>query len=126
MGISRFGKFDGMSARQFMVVPNDMKPAEFAHANYRVTPTPSTTLDDLLSVSAFTHVARTLRRGDMIDALAADGTWYLKVVVLRVESLEVQVGIVEKVKFGKAQPRPAESVPAQHLPGATASATSVA
>lgn len=121
MAISRFGKFDGMNTKQFMVVPNDMKPAEFAHANYRVMPTPSTTLEDLLSASAFTHVARTLRRGDMIDALAADGSWYLKVIVLRVEELEVRVGVVEKLKFGKAASRSAEPEPAQRLSEATAS-----
>lgn len=99
------------------ILAPQFKEAEFSRRVWCAAPERGLGVDDLLQPSYWAHVAKTVRPGDRIEAVAHDGSWFaefyvisaganeVRVVSLRVASLTAQSVTVEyEVKFrGRAK-----------------------
>jgi hypothetical protein len=74
------------------LLPNQMKQADGARNTWRVQLESEMTAEHFLKAEAYAHVAKMLGRGDRIEVLAADSSWYAEFIVRSVEGLNVQIG----------------------------------
>lgn len=74
------------------LLPNQMAQADMARNTWRVQLESEMTAEHFLKPEAYAHVAKMLRRGDRIEVLAADSSWYAEFIVRSVEGLNVQIG----------------------------------
>lgn len=81
------------------VMPLELQPTEVVRSDYRFTPTKGVSIADLLEPTSWAHVASTLRKGDMIEAMDQEISWYVKLVVRFVAGLEVHVGLISEAHF---------------------------
>ena len=58
--------------------------------------------DDFLKPEAYAHVSKLLHRGDIIEALAEDGSWFATFLVRSVEGLNVQTAMLQIEQFNAA------------------------
>lgn len=84
------------------LLPNQMSEGEHAHRTWSVRAESSMTMDMLLAPEAYVNVERMLRLGDHVEITAADGSWYVEVLVRAVET-GIQIGVLNKVKFKPLQ-----------------------
>lgn len=87
------------------ILAPQLKEAEFARRVWCASPERGVGIDDMLQPAYWAHVAKTIRSGDRIEAVANDGAWFaefyvtgsganeVRVVPLRVVDLTVKVRI---------------------------------
>ena len=81
------------------VLPNELNGEEYARAAYRLGAQKDIMIGDLLHPTSWAHVADKLRQGDMIECVAPDGCWYLRLLVRRIEAPAVHVGVINEIHF---------------------------
>lgn len=77
--------------------------AEFKRQIFVVQVDSATTLEDLLKVSYWAHVAAKLHVGDRIEVLSEDYTEFTELQVLDCDRNWARVGVLRSVKMGKRQ-----------------------
>ena len=74
------------------ILPSQLKQADQARSFYVASPAAGTTRADMLQPSYWAPLALLLNAGDRIDALEADGLWYLSLVVLSRNDYGLRMG----------------------------------
>jgi hypothetical protein len=90
------------------ILEQRLKQVEFARNLWHVTPESGTTFEDILRPSYWSHVQRTLQKGDRIEIVPADQSYFAELFVLSTAG-EVQVAVLRKVVIGTAESSPAAS-----------------
>lgn len=85
------------------IITPRFKPAEYCRTVYQATPEPGTTLKDLLEPGYWTHVAAKLRKGDRIEAIIEDGTFFAELYVKHANKIEAHVTLMREVKLSEAK-----------------------
>jgi len=80
------------------------KAAEFTRTIWQATPEVGATLADMLQPEYWAHVAKSIRPGDRIEVLAADGSWFAELFVRSSGLNEVRATVLREVQFDKAVP----------------------
>lgn len=83
----------------YRLLQGQLQNTETARAHYVGKPDPTVGRADMLRPAFWSHVARVLRRGDRIDILAADASWFLELVVRACDGVEAEVGELRYVTF---------------------------
>ena len=81
------------------ILARQLTAAEQIRNHFCLTPLPETTKAEMLEPAAWAHVAKQLTRGDRIDVFAADGSWFLQLIVRETNDLGASVGEVAFVEF---------------------------
>ncbi len=84
----------------YRLLQGQLQTSETARNFYVAKPDPTVSRADMLRKPFWSHVARTLRQGDRIDVLAADGSWFLELIVRACDGTEAEVGELRYVTFG--------------------------
>lgn len=84
------------------------KPAEYCRTVYQATPEPGTTLEDLLKPGFWAHVAAKLRKGDRIEVVIEDGTYFAELYVKHANKIEAHVHLMREVQLAKSQTKDEE------------------
>lgn len=63
------------------LIPHNFREAEYRRTEYLVTADQGTTIEDLLTPEYWSHVAGRLRVHDRVDVHAADGSWFVEMLV---------------------------------------------
>lgn len=72
------------------------------------------TIKDLLEPAYWQHVARNLRRGDHIEALADDGSWYAELLVVDAGPVYAKCVTLQEAKLEKYVPDSEQPLLAGH------------
>ena len=83
------------------LIEPQFKPAEFCRTVYSVTPEPGTTIKQMLEPGFWMHVSNKLRKGDRIEAVAEDGTWFAEFYVKSANKIEAYVVLMREVELSK-------------------------
>lgn len=75
--------------------------AEQCRTVWYATPEPGTKLKDLLEPGYWTHVAKKLRKGDRIEAVDAEGTWFAEFYVKAANKVEAYVSVMRECELSK-------------------------
>lgn len=82
------------------LLPNQLVQAEMARNIWRVHLESAMRPEDFMKSEAYAHVAKMLGRGDRLEVLAQDSSWYGEFLVRSVEGPNVQIGVLKFEKFG--------------------------
>jgi hypothetical protein len=82
---------------------NKIKQAEFTRNTFVANPTLDTKFEDMLKPDYWAHVANDLKRFDLIDVIAADGSWFARLIVRAVGKLAVHVAVLSFHEFDKKE-----------------------
>lgn len=81
---------------------------DFARNLWVAKPDRSISKDDMLKPTFWAHVVKNkLRRGDRIEVLAEDGTWFAELIVRAINGVEVVMGELRHVRFDGVSTRSA-------------------
>jgi hypothetical protein len=83
------------------IIDPRFKPAEFCRTVWSATPEPGVTSKDLLKPDYWMHVSEKLRKGDRIEAIAEDGTWFAEYFVKASSKIEAHVVLIRDVELSK-------------------------
>src|SRR5689334_14206607 len=81
------------------VLPSEFKGVEYARTDYRFAPEKPMAIEDLTRPRTWAHVASKLRSGDVIEAVAPDLSWFVRLLVRHIEGPEVFVGVISESRF---------------------------
>ena len=87
----------------FRILDSFMSAGEVVRNVWTITPETDVPLDAFLRPETYTHVARKLRKGDHVEVLAADGSWWAELLVRSVDGLDVRVGLLISKEFDPAE-----------------------
>lgn len=76
------------------ILESDLKQSEFARSNYTLVLPESGTLEDATKASTYANVVRKLKRFDLIEVIAHDGTWEALLRVRAVAGLDIRFGLL--------------------------------
>jgi len=76
-----------------------LKGAEFARTEYQVVLERDMSIADVVKPKAWAHVSDQLRPRDIIEVVARDMSWCLRLLVRHVASPEVYLGVVAEARF---------------------------
>lgn len=62
-------------------------------------PEANVTINDMLSPAYWAHVAKSLKAGCRIEAVAADGSWFVELYVIRADRTWAQTALMREVKL---------------------------
>lgn len=85
---------------EMKLLPNQLKEAAFQRTHFAACPAPGTTLEDIANNEYWTHVARKLRPGTLIEVLPEDMTFFATLIVLWVGMNVVRVKVLSFVNLG--------------------------
>lgn len=85
--------------RSMNILASNFKQAEFCRNLWLITPEQDTTPEDLGRPEAWVHVSKSLKAGDRIEAVAADGTWFAEFLVRSVAGVQVKVSMLRVLRF---------------------------
>lgn len=88
------------------IIDPRFKPAEFCRTVWSATPEPGTTSKDLLKPGYWMHVSRKLRKGDRIEAVCEDGTWFAEFYVKSANKIEAHITLMREVELSKPVKKP--------------------
>ena len=80
---------------------NGLIETEFCRKAYRVSVPPNVKSEDLTRPAFWAHVAKDLRRGDMIEVLAEDNSFYAEVLVRSARRTDATVSMLRFQKLDK-------------------------
>lgn len=83
------------------IIDPRFKPAEFCRTVWYATPESGTELKQLLEPGYWTHVADKLRKGDRIEAVSEDGTWFAEFYVKTANKVEAHLALMRNVELSK-------------------------
>lgn len=98
------------------IIAPRFKLAEYCRTVYQATPEPGTTLEDLLEPGYWTHVAANLRKGDRIEAVLEDGTYFAEFYVKHANKIEAHVTLMREVQLTRAKQADKEPDPDKMFP----------
>lgn len=81
------------------ILEQRLKQVEYARNVWAVTPESATKFEDVLSPAYWSHVARTIQKGDRIEILPADQSYFAELYVLSRTDNEVRVAVLRKVEL---------------------------
>jgi hypothetical protein len=76
-----------------------LEAAEFARRSWRVNVPGETDLNDMLKPEYWGHVSAKLRTGDLIEAIAADNSFYAEFIVRWSRKLEAGVSLLRHIEL---------------------------
>lgn len=88
------------------IIDPRFKPAEFCRTVWYATPEPGVTSKDLLKPGYWMHVAEKLRRGDRIEAVCEDGTWFAEYFVKSANKIEAHITLMRDIELSKPIKKP--------------------
>lgn len=85
------------------IIAPRFKPVEYCRTVYQATPEPGTTLEELLKPGYWSHVAAKLRKGDRIEVVTEDGTYFAEFFVKHANKIEAHVALLRENQIAKPQ-----------------------
>jgi hypothetical protein len=83
------------------IIKPRFKSSEYCRTVWYATPEPGTDLKDLLEPGYWTHVASELKKGDRIEAVDAEGTWFAEFYVKSANKVEAYVALMRECELSK-------------------------
>jgi hypothetical protein len=83
----------------YRLLQGQLQTSETARNHYVARPEAAVTREQMLRPAFWSHVAKMLRAGDRIDALSADASWFMELVVRASDGVEVAIGELRFVAF---------------------------
>ena len=84
---------------EMKLLPNQLKEAAYHRTHYAACPAPGTTVDDITNNDYWTHVAKKLRPGTLIEVLPEDMTFFATLIVLWVGQNVIRVKLLNFVNL---------------------------
>ena len=87
------------------ILSSQITMGEYARNVWVCKPAEGVTIADMQDPTYWVHVAKQMRVGDHIEAMAFDGSWYVEFIVRSRGDLEVVVGEIRSIEFKPVAPR---------------------
>lgn len=84
------------------LIESQFTSAEFSRNLWTVTPEPGTAFETVLKPEYWAHVAKKLRRGDRIEVLSEDNSYFAELIVLSAAPLWAKVAVLRNVELATA------------------------
>lgn len=94
------------------ILPHRMKEAEYVRAHYVIDCHEGTAPTDLLDPAYWSHVSKTIKPFDRIEARADNGEWMAELLVIKTGTQEAQVALLNLYDIAKlvgGNPAPKEN-----------------
>lgn len=85
------------------LAPKNFEPSEIVRNEWHVKPEYGTPPEALLDSSYWAHVSSKMRRGDIVNALSEDNSFFMELIVLDVGKLFAKVCQLRLVKISQAE-----------------------
>lgn len=86
------------------ILQNRLRQAEFNRTVWAAQPEPGVTLDDMVKPEYWAHVSKSLKVGDRIEVVSADGAWFAELFVRSTSGVAANVAVLRQHIFSDAKP----------------------
>jgi len=91
---------------EMKLLPNQLKEAAYQRPHYAATPVEGTTKEDILNNSYWTHIARKVTPGSIIDVVPEDMAFFAQLIVTWVGHFDIRVKLLNYVDLADEMPMP--------------------
>lgn len=82
-----------------ILIVNGLKQADYVRNIWRVSPKLDESFDDVLKPEYWSHVYANLQKGDIVEVMPEDSSYFARLVVRHVLSRAAVMGVLEKKEF---------------------------